>query len=187
VVYFFMKDNLGRLQKVDLREIWEKELKEENRPLIGINWQGNKTIERMPIHQGRSIPLENFSIIADINKGKLISLQKGPDSIDARNCSFKSSFVSCQSKIDSVLDFNEVSAIASCCDLIITSDTYLAHLTGSVGLKTFLVLKFVPEWRWGLESEWTSWYPSVKLFRQERRGEWQEVMSRIKKEILNIL
>ena len=85
----------------------------------------------------------------------------------------------CQSQIDSTWDFLENAAIIENCDLIITSDTSIAHLAGGMGKSTWLLLQYVPEWRWGLEGDSTFWYPSIRLFRQKERYNWQEVMHRV--------
>ena len=76
-------------------------------------------------------------------------------------------------------DFLENAAIVENCDLIITSDTSIAHLAGGLGKTTWLLLQHIPEWRWGLEREDTMWYPSMRLFRQKDRNNWQEVMERV--------
>ena len=113
------------------------------------------------------------------NNFKLLSLQKGFCSEQLENCSFKSEFIECQPKIDITWDFLDYAAIIENCDLIITSDTYIAHLAGGMGKPTWLLLHYLSEWRWGMESDTTFWYPSMKLFRQKKRNNWQEVMERV--------
>ena len=138
-------------------------------------------------YKGRSIPLEEFSMLAINNKINMLSLQKGFGSEQLDHCSFKNKFVQCQQQIDSTWDFLENAAIIENCDLIITCDTSIAHLAGGMGKKVWLLLKDIPFWTWGLERENTFWYPSMKLFRQKERHNWKEVMERvsstIKKEI----
>jgi len=109
----------------------------------------------------------------------LLSLQKGFGSEQLDTCSFKDRFVSCQDQINKTWDFLETAAIIANCDLVITSDTAVAHLAGGMGKTTWLLLKKVPEWRWGLEGDTTFWYPSMRLFRQRERGNWDEVMQRV--------
>ena len=109
----------------------------------------------------------------------LLSLQKGFDSEQLETCSFKNHFVSCQDEISETWDFLETAAIIANCDLVITSDTSVAHLAGGMGKTTWLLLKKVPEWRWGLENETTFWYPSMRLFRQKELHNWNEVMTRV--------
>ena len=170
----------------ELKKKWKNILSKEKRPIIGINWQGNPNLEKTT-YQGRSIPLETFATFAKNNNFKLLSLQKGFGSEQLDHCSFKNKLVQCQPQIDSTWDFLENAAIIENCDLIITSDTSIAHLAGGMGKPTWLLLHHPPDWRWGLEGKISFWYPSMKLFRQKERHNWQEVMERvsntIKKEI----
>ena len=162
----------------ELRTKWEKILSVERRPIIGINWQGNPAHEKTNSN-GRSLPLEIFAPIAASTNAGLLSLQKGFGSEQLDTCSFKDRFVSCQDQINDAWDFLETSAIIANCDLVITSDTSVAHLAGGMGKTTWLLLKEVPEWRWGLAGHTTFWYPSMRLFRQRERGNWNEVMERV--------
>jgi ADP-heptose:LPS heptosyltransferase len=113
----------------------------------------------------------------------LLSLQKGFGSEQLESCSFKDRFVSCQDQINATWDFLETAAIIANCDLVITSDTSVAHLAGGMGKTTWLLLKKVPEWRWGLDGDTTFWYPSMRLFRQSEPGNWNEVMERVAEEL----
>ena len=83
------------------------------------------------------------------------------------------------SKINEIWDFTENAAIIANCDLIITCDTSLAHLAGAIGANVWLLLKNVPEWRWGIQNTTTFWYPSMRLFRQKEKHNWNEVMDRL--------
>lgn len=157
---------------------WTKRLANEKKPIIGINWQGNPNHE-ISVNKGRSIPLQAFAPIAARTKATLLSLQKGFGSEQFEACSFKDRFVSCQDQVNDTWDFLETAAIIANCDLVITSDTSVAHLAGGMGKTTWLLLKKVPEWRWGLEGDTTFWYPSMRLFRQRERGNWDEVMERV--------
>ncbi len=68
-------------------------------------------------------------------------------------------------------------------DLVITVDTVLAHLAGALGLPTCLLLSFIPDWRWMLGREDSPWYPSVRLYRQPRPGDWNSVLQRLAREL----
>ena len=162
----------------ELTEKWASIIRKTANPVVGINWQGNPTIEKAGL-RGRSLALETFAPIANNNQISLLSLQKGFGSEQLDTCSFKDYFVSCQDKVNDTWDFLETAAIIANCDLIITSDTSVAHLAGGMGKTTWLLLHKVPEWRWGLEGDTTFWYPSMRLFRQRERGNWSEVMERV--------
>ena len=157
---------------------WKGILRKEQRPIIGINWQGNPSHERLET-RGRSLPLETFMPITHKTNSSLLALQKGFGSEQLEICSFNDRFVSCQNQINETWDFLETAAIIANCDLVITSDTSVAHLAGGMGKTTWLLLHKVPNWRWGLEGEMTFWYHSMRLFRQRERGNWDEVMERV--------
>ncbi|WP_413678901.1 tetratricopeptide repeat protein [Prochlorococcus sp. MIT 0916] len=166
----------------ELNQKWKKILSSEKKPIIGINWQGNPELERS-FYQGRSIPLESFSKLFDHNEITLLSLQKGFGSEQLNHCSFKNKFIDCQPQIDSTWDFLENAAIIENCDLIITCDTSIAHLAGGMGKEVWLLLRDIPYWTWGVKGNHTFWYPSMKLFRQKERHNWQEVMERVSNQI----
>jgi hypothetical protein len=71
-------------------------------------------------------------------------------------------------------------------DLVITSDTAIAHLAGALGVPVWVALSFVPDWRWLLDRQDSPWYPTMRLFRQSRPGEWGEVFLRIADELRSV-
>ena len=152
---------------------WERILKKDTKPIVGINWQGNPNAEKGGV-KGRSIPLDEFEILKS-SSYKLLSLQKGYGLDDYEKCNFKEYFVDVQKDINNTLDFLDTAAIISCCDLVITSDSMNAHLSGSLGKETWLLLKHVPDWRWGMKSNFTHWYNSLKLYRQNSNCLWKDV------------
>ena len=162
----------------ELTAKWADILGANEKPIIGINWQGNPKTEKTGL-QGRSLALETFAPVADNRQISLLSLQKGFGSEQLDTCSFKDRFISCQNQVNDTWDFLETAAIIANCDLVITSDTSVAHLAGAMGKTTWLLLHKVPDWRWGLEGDTTFWYPSMRLFRQKERGDWDEVMERV--------
>jgi Flp pilus assembly protein TadD len=157
---------------------WQEILSSERRPIIGINWQGNPKAEKSWL-RGRSLPLESFTPIASGSQASLLSLQKGFGREQLETCSFRHRFVSCQEQVSETWDFLETAAIIANCDLVITSDTSVAHLAGGMGHSTWLLLNQSPEWRWGLEGSTSFWYPSMRLFRQNEPGHWDAVMERV--------
>ncbi len=162
----------------ELNAKWAGILSAEQRPIIGINWQGNPKTEKTVL-RGRSIALETFAPITGSSQISFLSLQKGIGSEQLENCSFKDLFVNCQDQVNETWDFLETAAIIANCDLVITSDTSVAHLAGGMGKTTWLLLHKVPDWRWGLKGDTTFWYPSMRMFRQRERGNWDEVMERV--------
>jgi tetratricopeptide (TPR) repeat protein len=162
--------------KADPKKIiqWNKKLKSNNLK-IGICWQGsNKKIDK-----GRSFSLEFFKDISKIPNIELISLYKGEDEkklfeIDFKITSFGNSF-DCEKDA-----FIDTAAIMMNCDLIITSDTAIAHLAGALGRPVWVALKYIPDWRWMLKRSDTPWYPSMRLYRQTKINDWNNVFNQIK-------
>ncbi len=116
----------------------------------------------------------------------MLSLQKGYGAEQLGNCSFKDRFASCQEIVSNTWCFLETAAIVANCDLIISSDTAMAHLAGAMGKPTWLLLKNVPEWRWGMDGETSFWYPSMRLFCQKYPGNRKELFIRISNELSNL-
>ena len=84
-----------------------------------------------------------------------------------------------------IRDFCDTAALMSQMDLIITVDTASAHLAGALGRRVWTLLPFVPDWRWGLDTDGTPWYPTMRLFRQRESGDWNEVLQRVCAELRN--
>jgi tetratricopeptide (TPR) repeat protein len=137
---------------------------------IGIVWQGNPS---GAVDRGRSIPLHFFKSLAELPKVQLVSLQKsfGLDQLD--NLSQEMNILCMPEEFDKGDDaFLDTIAAMQCLDLVVTSDTSIAHLGGASGCPTWVVLKHMPDWRWGFEGSVSPWYDSVKLFRQTTTGDW---------------
>ena len=82
------------------------------------------------------------------------------------------------------MDFRETAAIIENCDLVLSSDTSVAHLAGALGKSTYLLLHHSSEWRWGQNEGTSPWYDFIEIFRQKNRGDWLDVIIRIKAEIV---
>ena len=81
------------------------------------------------------------------------------------------------------MDFCDTAAVIANCDLVISSDSSVAHLAGAMGVPTWVALRWIPEWRWGLEGNSTAWYSSLKLFRQRFDGDWAGVVRAMQQEL----
>ncbi len=165
---------------------WETKLSPSKGLLVGLHWQGNPDAER-GLLAGRSLPLELLAPLADLPGLEFVSLQKGAGSEQLDACSFRSLFVNTQDDISEAMSFVDTAAVLEQCDIVITTDTALAHLSGGLGRPTWLMLQQVPDWRWGLRGERTHWYPSIRLFRQRRPDDWQEVIKRVQGALRELL
>jgi ADP-heptose:LPS heptosyltransferase len=79
--------------------------------------------------------------------------------------------------------FMDTVAVMKCLDLMITSDTAIAHVAGALGVPTWLALSNHPDWRWFRELDYSPWYPNTRLFRQSRQGDWAGVFARIAEQL----
>jgi tetratricopeptide (TPR) repeat protein len=144
---------------------------------VGIAWQGNA---QNWLDAGRSIPLQAFAPIAGIPGVRLISLQKSPgaEHIDAVGfcAQIERPMDAADKSADALLD---TAALLSNLDLVVTSDSMLAHLAGALGRPTFVALRRIPDWRWLLDREDSPWYPTARLFRQQTEGDWTPVFEQI--------
>lgn len=148
---------------------------------VGIAWQGS----RNRIDVGRSVPLEMFARLGEIPGVRLISLQKGAalEQLRARTGQVPVEIPG-EPFDDGREAFLDSAAVMSTVDLVITCDTALAHLAGALGRPTWVALKHVPDWRWLLERSDSPWYPSMRLFRQSRRGDWEGVFAAMRAELM---
>ena len=163
------------------RRLWRERIQgSTNRPVVALHWQGNREQGHL---LGRSLRLEQLAPLAALPEIELLSLQKGYGSDQLQTCSFRQRFHSCQPQVEACWSFVDTAAMVQACDLLITTDSALAHLAGGLGHPTWLLLHHPPDWRWGLEGERSFWYPSLRLFRQPQPGNWAAVISRVRLEL----
>lgn len=154
-------------------ERWEKELAGMSGYKVGIAWQGDPNY---PGDRNRSIPLIQFEPLARMPGVRLLSLQKGVGSL----------FDEAKITPDPLLEldnegqaFVDTAAVMIGLDLVITSDTAIAHLAGALGVPVWVALGHTPDWRYLLTREDSLWYPTMRLFRQALSGGWEPVFERI--------
>ena len=80
-------------------------------------------------------------------------------------------------------DLAETAALAATLDLVIATDTSIAHLAGAMGKPVWILLPHLGDWRWMQEIETTPWYPTARLFRQKAPGDWAELIRRVTEEL----
>jgi len=147
---------------------------------IGICWQG----AIREIDMGRSFPVAEFLRISKIPDVRLINLHLGAGISQLENLPSGMNVEVLGEAFDAGPDaFLDTAAVIKLCDLVITSDTAVAHLAGALGATTWVALKQVPDWRWMLDRPDSPWYPGMRLFRQPVRDDWQSVFLEIEKEL----
>lgn len=155
-----------------LRNEWALKLGKKIKPRIGVTWSGN------PSHKNdhnRSLSLKILLQYLS-NDCEYFSLQKEIRDQD-REMLQKSTI---RHFGDQMTDFAETAALCDLMDLVISVDTSVAHLAGAMGKPTWILLPHIPDWRWLLGREDSPWYPSVRLFRQDRVGDWDGVLQNMK-------
>jgi len=169
----------------ELAEQWRRELERYPGFRIGIAWQGN------PKHTNdrqRSFPLEHFAPVAGLDGVRLFSLQKGPGQEQLPRLGDRFAVVDLASRLGESADsFMDAAAVMKNLDLVITVDSAVAHLAGALGVPVWVALPVARDWRWLLEREDSPWYPTMRLFRQRRCGDWAEVFEWIAAELQGLV
>lgn len=148
---------------------------------IGIVWQGKAGTS---VDKGRSYALQHLAPVARIPGVTLISLQKGYGLDQLDNLPDGMKVVTLGPDFDEGGGaFLDTAAVMSHMDLIISSDTSVAHLAGALGRPVWVPLKLSPDWRWMLDREDCPWYPTMRLFRQRQIGDWPQVFERLAAEV----
>ncbi len=167
----------------DLIKIWSKKISNYKSVLnIGLVWSGSP---QTPWDNIRSIPIEHLKILSEIEKLSIFSLQKGFAVEKLKNFLNDLKIIDFTHQIN---DFADTAAFIENLDLVISVDTSVAHLAGALGKPTWTLLHTPPDWRW-LERNGNRsfWYPNMILFEQKTRGDWLEVLLRVRKSITEIL
>lgn len=151
---------------------WRTRLGQKTKPRVGLVWSGN------PEHKNdhnRSLTLKDlmpylpehcdyFSLQKEVRETDALTLEKNP-----RIRSFAKHLQS----------FSDTAALIECLDLVISIDTGVAHLSGALGKKTWVLLPYTPDWRWLLDRSDSPWYPSIYLYRQKMIGDWGGVLEKL--------
>jgi len=165
-------------------------LRADPRPLnlpgrkVGLCWAGDPRPYSRVAHlmdRRRSLALAQFAPLAEIPGLSWVSLQKGeaarqapPDGMVLYDC------------MSEMTDMADTAALVAGLDLVITADTAMAHLAGALGKPVWILSRFDGCWRWGEEGEGTPWYPTARLFRQSRLGDWDSVIGEVRDALIKI-
>jgi tetratricopeptide (TPR) repeat protein len=155
---------------------WKERLAHVRDLRIGITWSGN------PLHandRNRSIALASFRKIAT-GECTFVALQPQVREGD------KTEFAAWRGLVDAgpqLRSFSDTAALLQALDLVITVDTSVAHLAGALGRPVWILLPFVPDWRWMLERADTPWYPTARLYRQPAIGAWDCVLEQVRADL----
>jgi Flp pilus assembly protein TadD len=176
------KEGYLKVDEKDVREFILVNGLETDLKKIGFAFKGSH------LHQNdanRSIELLAFikGILPLQEDTKLYSLQYGLDENEKKLLQ-EYAITDLGSKIE---NFYDTAVMALCMDSIITVDSSLLHVSGALAKKSYLLLPFAPDWRWGIDDSTTNWYDSVKIYRQKRITQWSDVFEAVVKDILDEL
>lgn len=164
-----------------LVERWRQELGWNRNFKVGIAWQGS---QKYRWDHKRSIPLKEFEPLARVPGVQLYSLQKGYGREQISQVASCFSLIDLGDRLDEAGGaFIDTAAVMKNLDLVICSDTAIPHLAGALNVPVWLAISRVPDWRWLLEREDSPWYPSMRLFRQARHGDWKNVFRHMTAEL----
>ena len=172
---FFLSDK-KRTQAI------RKELSVSKKLICGVSWKSSSGLSGA----NRSLSLEKLVTIFDPKKISLVNLQYGDITEDIDTLKSKTNMELIQ--YDSIDNFNDLDGFASlidACDFIVTIDNSTIHLSSALGKKSFLLLPYVANWRWSLDGADSPWYPSTRLYRQEKINDWESILQKLKTEIKN--
>jgi hypothetical protein len=157
-------------------EKWRARLAGASAPRVGLVHGGNLAHGN---DRNRSIPIEAFLDALPGGPAYYV-LQKDLRPGDAAAIASRGDIVNLADEIET---FADTAAICELLDLVISVDTSVAHLAGALGRPLWALIPFNPDWRWGLETEKSDWYPTARVRRQTVRGDWSETLAAMKRDL----
>ena len=152
---------------------WRERLAAAGRPRIGLVWAGNRRHEN---DRNRSMPAAELARLVDSHPAAAFFSLQVPGAAEDL-AAFPPDRV--EDLAPHLPDFAATAAVIANLDLVVSVDTAVAHLAGALGHPVWLLLPYVPEWRWLLGRNDSPWYPSMRLFRQSAPGNWPELIERV--------
>ena len=157
--------------------MWQERLGPKTKPRIGLTWSGSVGARTF---SARSYPLAK--LVPYLPGGfEYIGLQTEITEADLRTLTEYPAIRRCDGELR---DFSDTAALCECLDLVITMDTSATHVSGALGRNTWVLVPFDGDWRWLVDREDSPWYPTVRVFRQKSRGDWDGVFKRVAEELL---
>lgn len=150
---------------------WARWPRNTSRARVGIAWAGNPS--HRADHQ-RSLPLALFAPLARHGQIEFYSLQMGPAVRELEQSPFLIHDAGSQDR-----DLAETAALISTLDVVLSVDTSLAHLSGALGKRVWILLQHLSDWRWLEKRDDSPWYPTARLFRQHTNGDWASAIAEI--------
>lgn len=147
---------------------------------VGLVWAGDPRLGHAAASRTdvrRSLALAQLAPLLTVPGVSWVSLQKGPAAAQLNGTAI-------HDPMAGVTDFADTAAIVRQLDLVIGVDTAVVHLAGALGVPVWVLSRFSGCWRWLLDRDDSPWYPTLRLFRQQRPGDWAPVVARVREELL---
>ncbi len=165
-------------------EAWRGQFSEADLK-IGLVWAGRPAKMNDGLHlRYRCCEPENFKPLAKVKGVKFYGLQKGSAASESKKLA---EILPITNLADQLEDFTDTAAVIENLDLVISVDTAVLHLAGMMGKEVWALLSFIPDWRWMLERTDSPWYPTVRLFRQKKWGDWDDVFRRLTEQLQRLI
>jgi len=145
---------------------------------VGVVWSGSVTFKN---NRKRASSVERFIRFGEVPGVQLVSLQKGPREHELDESGANGVMIDAGRRVN---DFSETAAVIEELDLVIMTDSSVAHLTGSLGKPIWNLLNFMPYWLYKLKTNRCAWYPSMRLFRQPKPAVWDPVFEEVEAALL---
>ena len=158
---------------------WQDRLGEKTKPRVGLVWSGNPQLSN---DHNRSIPLSDL-LNGLGNDCQYVGLQKEVRDRDKETLQSRPDIAYFG---DELKDFSDTAALCELMDVVISVDTSVAHLAGALGRQVWILLPFIPDWRWLLDRSDSPWYPDARLYRQDKPGDWAGVLERVKLDLIQL-
>jgi Flp pilus assembly protein TadD len=163
----------------DLAKKWQTKIPNDDRLKVGLVWAGQPTHAN---DRNRSASLAEYAPLCDVPNVWFCSLQKGNA---AQQIYSRTNHLQLVNWDKELKNFSDTAAVIANLDLVITVDTSVAHLAGAMGKPVWVLIPFVPDWRWLLERSDSPWYPTLRLFRQPRFGDWATPVANVVEALAN--
>jgi hypothetical protein len=154
----------------------------DGRRLVGIAWH----TRNRKSGRSRSIDLPLFAPLISLPGIRWISLQYGDHDVLQSQADAAGAPLLIDRAVDQLSNIDVLAAQVAAMDLVVTIDNSTAHLAAALGVPTWLLLPFAPDWRWLLTARTSLWYPSMRLFRQPEIGDWPSVLQQVESELSQI-
>jgi hypothetical protein len=159
---------------------WELKLGKKRKKRVGLVWSSTSGFKG---DSKRSLLLADFVKALPLEGFEYICLQK-----EVKECDkdFLETFQNIKFFGDELKDFSDTAALIDCVDIVVSTCTSIPHLSAGLGKETWILLSYVPDWRWLLDRVDSPWYPSIKLYRQSEINNWSRVLDKINLDLVGI-